>query len=159
MNATFEFSTNGGVTWSMATPTPASATPNPAVGLPVATVAMFEWDSRTDMVGLVALEPGVMFRAVVDDGVSLLTGVCSSPAFDVDNTAICFMTCGDCDLNGVGPNVVDALQAAQIAAGILVPTFLQTGCCDVNSTMSIDVIDSLIMAQAAAGLSAVLICP
>jgi hypothetical protein len=34
----------------------------------------------------------------------------------------------------------------------------QSACCDVDSSQSVDVIDALFMAQAAAGLPATLVC-
>jgi hypothetical protein len=70
----------------------------------------------------------------------------------------CSGTCGDCDLNGVFPTILDALQAAQMAAAILTPSPLQQLCCDVDSSAAITVLDALVMAQAAAALPVTLTC-
>jgi hypothetical protein len=157
VDATFEWSTDSGTSWNLATPGPAHA--NPMVAVPITVTAAFAWDSRADGVALAALVPGVLLRATVDDGVAPLTGECQAVPFDVDNTSLCPGTCGDCDENLTATTILDALVAAQIAAGLVTPTAWQTGCCDVNSSMSIEVIDALLMAQDSAGLTVTLTCP
>ena len=77
----------------------------------------------------------------------------------VDNTSLCPTFCGDCDSNGLGIDVLDALAAARIAAGVDTPSVAQTACCDTNSSSTVDVLDALQMAQAAAGLPAMPSCP
>jgi len=156
VDAQFDYSLDGGATYLPATPGGTST--NPLIGAPIMAVANFEWDSRADGVALVALVPGVLVRATVDDGTPL-TGSCETPPFDVDNTSLCPGTCGDCDSNGMGPDILDALIAAQISAGLVVPSMAQQGCCDVNSSMAVEIIDALLMAQASAGLSVSLACP
>ena len=81
----------------------------------------------------------------------VLALVCVSPT--------CAQICGDCDLNGIGPNITDALVAAQIAAGVTAATPPQTSACDVDLTHSITVVDALRMAQSSAGLPITLSCP
>jgi hypothetical protein len=156
VDATFEFTTDGGATYALATAGPASS--NPLPGVAVLTPTPFDWDSRADGVGLAAPVTGVLLRATVDDGVAA-TSSCAAAPLDVDNTALCTGICGDCSLDGIGPSVVDALVAAQIAAGLMVPSPIQTGCCDVNSTGAIEVLDALLIAQTAAGLGVTLLCP
>ena len=78
---------------------------------------------------------------------------------DVDNTVLCGGICGDCDENRSGPDVLDALAGAQIAAGVITPTSDQDYCCDVDASGSITVLDSLKMAQVAVSLSVTLTCP
>jgi hypothetical protein len=67
--------------------------------------------------------------------------------------------CGDCDLDGNAPTIIDALVAAQLAAGAAAATPPQTAACDVDSTHSITVVDALRMAQVSAGLPVTLSCP
>jgi len=157
VDVAFDYSLDGGATWLPATPGGTSV--NPTLGLPVMTPATFTWDSRADGVALLALAPAVLVRALVNDGVSLVPGECQTAPFDVDNTSVCFTICGDCNSDAAGPSIIDSLVAAQFSAGIGTPTMLQTGCCDVNSSMSIDIIDALQMAQVSAGLPLTLICP
>jgi hypothetical protein len=158
VDAFFEFSTDGGGTFQTATPDPASA--NPLTGVPPATPTTFVWDSRTDGVGLAAVETGVLLQATLTDAAAPLPGFCTTSPFDVDNTSLCPGTCGDCDENGAAAvTVLDALVAAQIGAGLITASAWQTGCCDVNSTMSITILDALVMAQEAAGLAPGLACP
>jgi hypothetical protein len=68
------------------------------------------------------------------------------------------MICGDCDGNGA-ITVLDALVAAQIAAGITTPTPVQQALCDVQGDIDVDVVDALRLAQEAAGLTPGLTCP
>jgi hypothetical protein len=56
------------------------------------------------------------------------------------------------------PDIIDALAAAQFAAGLATPTMAELGCCDVNASGVIEVLDALLIAQFAAGLPAVLTC-
>jgi hypothetical protein len=149
-----EFSTDGGATYQGATPAASSPTVPPVPGLPVG-MHDFHWDSRGDGVGLALVQPAEL-RASIDDGVA--TSECSTALFDVDNTMLCNGICGDCDLNAAGPDILDALAAAQIAAGLLVPSPLQVACCDVNSSASVEILDALFIAQGAAGLSVTLVC-
>lgn len=72
---------------------------------------------------------------------------------------VCDGICGDCDANTLGPDIIDALTAAQISAGLIIPTSRQNICCDVDSNQRIDVIDALLIAQNAAGLASSLTCP
>jgi hypothetical protein len=121
-------------------------------------VQPFVWDSRADGVGLASIATGVLVEASVIDGVALFPGTCQSAPFDVDNTQLCSGICGDCNLSMVGPDIIDALTAAQISAGLVMAGPVQTACCDVNTSMAVDILDSLLIAQAAAGLPAVLMC-
>ena len=99
---------------------------------------------------------GVDLQAVIDDGTAV--GTCAT-IVDVDNSALCTGICGDCNESGTGPDILDALVGAQLAAGLVMPTTQQVGCCDVNSDGTITVIDALVMAQGAAGLAVTLTCP
>jgi hypothetical protein len=72
----------------------------------------------------------------------------------------CMTSCGDCNLDGQR-NVLDALEAAQIAVGIMLPTLEQTLSCDVEPTPpdgDIDILDALYMARKATGLPVSLGC-
>ena len=59
----------------------------------------------------------------------------------------------------MGPSITDALSAAQIAAGIIIPSMQQQQCCDVNNSGAVEVTDALFIAQTAAGLMVMLMCP
>jgi hypothetical protein len=156
VDISFEYSVNGGTTWDPATPD--GGFTNPMLGVPVTTPTTWSWDSRADGVGLAAVAVGVLVRASVSDGAAAAPGTCLSTPFDVDNTALCPGACGDCDLNGVTPTIVDALLAAQIAAGLVTPTTPQTGCCDVNSSTAVEVLDALLIAQDSAGITVTMTC-
>lgn len=72
--------------------------------------------------------------------------------------------CGDCDGSGT-LDVLDALRAAQLAAGII-PTVLADCPCDVYyplpacgvTTPLVDVLDAVLIAQSAAGVPVGLSC-
>ena len=66
--------------------------------------------------------------------------------------------CGDCDLDSQGPDVIDALQAAQISIGVVTPNAYQVPCCDVDSSGVIDITDALMIAQVSVGLPIMLTC-
>lgn len=68
------------------------------------------------------------------------------------------LVCGDCDGDG-DVDILDALCASQIAAGLIMPTFLDMLRCDVDSDGDIDIIDSLLMARVSAGFPIMLMCP
>jgi hypothetical protein len=76
----------------------------------------------------------------------------------VDNTQLCAGICGDCNQDGSGPTIVDALSAAQVAAGLLMPGPVQLACCDVNTTTAVEILDALLLAQYAAGIPVTLTC-
>lgn len=152
LTSTFEFSTDAGLTWSQATATASSPTANPdsARAAPFTGVT-FGWDAAADLATLAG--PGtVTFRATVDDGV----GGASTCMVDLE---VACLLCGDCNENQLGPDIIDALAAAQFAAGLSTPSPIQSLCCDVDSSTSITVIDALVIAQAAAGLMPSLSCP
>jgi hypothetical protein len=151
-----EYSVDAGVTFQTATMAATSPTPNPAAALANGLYS-FHWHSRDDGVGLAALAVGVIIRVTVDDGISPYTGTCTQ-TIDIDNTAICGHACGDCNLDAMGPSVIDALLAAQIAAGLQTPNPEQEGCCDVDASMAVTVLDALQIARESAGLSVVLTC-
>lgn len=157
VDATFEYSLDAGVTFNPCTPSPSSPIPNPAVGIATG-LASFTWDTVADMVGAATVATAVLCRASILDGVSLVPGQCETAPFDVDNTMLCNGICGDCNLNMMGPDVLDALAAAQVAAGLILPTPEQAACCDINVSGVVDVLDALGIAQAAAGLSITLVC-
>ena len=151
-----EWSSDGGATWNTASAAAGSSLANPATGVPTGSATLL-WDSRGDGLAL-AVQQTVDLQVTVFDGVAVAPGTCGG-AVTLDNTSLCGGICGDCDLGGTGPTVLDALTAAQIAAGLVVPTLGQMGCCDINASMNIDVIDALGIAQAAAGLMPILTCP
>jgi len=152
----FEHSLDGGVTWLACTADPTSPLPAIAPAVPLGPIT-FVWDSRADAVGVASVATGVLVRVSIDDLTA--QGECVTGAFDVDNTALCYTLCGDCDENGSGPDILDALVGAQISAGLSTPTPLQIGCCDVNSSGNIEILDALLTAQLAAGLPVTLTCP
>ena len=143
------------MTFLLCTMDAASPNPNPTGVVPAGSHS-FLWDSIADGIGLGMLQ-SVILRATLDDAVSPILGTCSG-ALDIDNPT-CLTFCGDCDGNGIGPSILDALVASQIAVGLATPTFSQTYCCDVDASGAIDVLDALGMALAASGLPAALMCP
>jgi hypothetical protein len=151
----FSHSTDGGTTWSPSTAAGGGA--NPILGAPIGVPTTFTWDSRGDGVGT-AMVTATLVKVEVEDSVSLVPGECQTGSFDVDNTSLCPGMCGDCNLDAA-VTILDALVAAQISAGLLVPTQAQQGCCDVDSSMNIAIIDALLIAQDAAGLVVTLMCP
>jgi hypothetical protein len=151
-DATFDFSTDAGATYTLCTPAGTSTLPNPALGLVPGTPEVFIWDTATD--GLSPPSSGVIVRASVDDGTS--TANCETTSFDID------CACGDCNSNGTPLEILDALVAAQISAGLSPPapaTAQQELCCDATGDSSITILDALRMAQGAAGLPVSLDCP
>jgi len=152
-----EWSADGGATFSPASMAASSANPNPATGIAPGG-AVFTWDSRGDGVAPGGPVAGVIVRATVTDSISPGAGTCQTLC-TIDNSMICGGICGDCNLGGTGPDILDALTAAQIAVGLTMPSVVQEACCDVNSSMGVDVVDALLMAQSSAGLPAVLVCP
>lgn len=67
--------------------------------------------------------------------------------------------CGDCDHRGDGITIVDALNAAQMTAGLSTPTAIQQCICDVNNSGNVDILDALYIAQTSAGYQPTLNCP
>jgi hypothetical protein len=158
VDAAFDFSTDGGATWATCTPMPGHTNPMP--GMASGSPYQFEWDSRTDAVAMAAPLAGVLTRITAGDGVAPVPGTCSSLPFTVDNTALCYThVCGDCDEDGAGPTILDALAAAHLAAGLATPTLLQQGCCDGDSNMAIEILDALLLARASAFLPPTITCP
>lgn len=84
VDVSFQYSTDGGATFSMCTASPVSPVANPAFGIPTSP-ATFVWASQADGVGLNGIEMGVIVRALVSDGNSPTAGSCDSVAFDVEN--------------------------------------------------------------------------
>jgi hypothetical protein len=151
VTSTIEYSDDGGVTWFLATPSATSAISNPDVGRATPfTGVTFTWDSQADLAATVP-PAVVLLRVTMDD--TATSGTCQT-----DVVFSCFL-CGDCDLNGVGPTILDSLAAAQISSGLIVPSPQQLVCCDTDSSMSVTILDALVMAQFAAGLPVVLVCP
>jgi hypothetical protein len=72
---------------------------------------------------------------------------------------VCRTRCGDCDQDGVGPAILDALLAAQITLALVIPGEGHRLCCDVNGDGAITILDALRMAQVAVALPAPLTCP
>jgi DNA-binding beta-propeller fold protein YncE len=93
-------------------------------------------------------------RAIGDTGINAGGGL----AFAFGDFEQCTL-CGDCDGNDTGPDILDALTAAQIGVGLVSPSMTQTMCCDTNSSGSVDVIDALQMAQVGAGFPVLVDCP
>lgn len=156
MTITVEYSPAGMGTFLPCTMTGASANPNPTVMAPPG-MYDFQWDAAADGVGAMGCE---MFdiQVTVIDMVSAATSTCTTTV-EGDNSSLCQTVCGDCDDNGAGPDILDALTAAQIAAGLIMPSMTQTGCCDTDNSGAVNVLDALTMAQGAAGLMVTLTCP
>ncbi len=66
--------------------------------------------------------------------------------------------CGDCDGSG-GIDILDALTAAQIDAGVIPLTSAHRQDCDVDNDMDVDKADAQLIAEKAAGLPTTLVCP
>ena len=83
----------------------------PAVGV------IFDWDSVADSVGLGAAQATLLRVSATDGTVS----ACCAVSIDVDNSgpSCAAGSCGDCDLNTVGPNIIDALIQSTRARGVL----------------------------------------
>ena len=71
----------------------------------------------------------------------------------------CHTVCGDCDGNGQGPDVLDVLQTARVAAGLIVPSTWVGACCDVDSDLAVSILDALQLARMAVGQTSILTCP
>jgi hypothetical protein len=119
----------------------------------------FIWDARADLIGAI---PGVIFQVRLDDRHGG-TGLCSVQV-DVDlPTCPPPALCGDCNLDTLF-TILDALTAAQIAAGLVTPSADQFHRCNVQGLVApsvgavVDVLDSLALAQNAVGLPVTLHC-
>lgn len=93
-------------------------------------------------------------EVVVETGLDSPWGV----ELDIPEVPARCETCGDCNWNGTGPDIVDSLAAARVATRSY-QTPLEIRCCDVDSSGTVDIVDSLRIAQAAASLSVGLVCP
>jgi hypothetical protein len=69
------------------------------------------------------------------------------------------LACGDCDLDGSAPTILDAREAARIQSGQASPLARQWLTCDVDASGTIDILDALLLAQSAVGLPVSLSCP
>jgi hypothetical protein len=153
-----QYSIDGGTRWLDCTPAPSSPLSSPDSGVPLG-LSTFTWDTIADGVGTAAPAASVLVRTLVDDLVSPRKGECASAGFTVDNNGTCDSLCGDCDLDGAGPDVLDALAAAQIAVTILLPEPDQRSCCDVDTSGDVSILDALAIAQDAVGTPVMLSCP
>ena len=153
----FSYSTSGGTSWLPCTPLGAGATPALGVTVP-ATGAQFTWDAHADGVGLAG--PQNTLVRVETTGLMITNPyVCESGLFVIHDPLVCVGLCGDCDQSGTGPDILDALLAAQIAAAVALPPPAGGGCCDVTGSLSVDVLDALLIAQESAGIQPTLACP
>ena len=133
--------------------------------------ALSQTSSPSFSADCLVIAPGVgastssTFSAVTVVGATL-AGETMSPGFTARFTSMCpdlgsggcvVPLCGDCDLN-LTVNILDALQAAKHAVGLIVLVGLQFDSCDVDNDPDVDVIDSLFIAQASAGLPVTLTC-
>lgn len=96
--------------------------------------------------------------ADIDGDSDLFASVNDGTATDSETYFGGVCMCGDCDLDG-DVDILDALRAAQIAVGLIMPTPIDRQVCDVDADTDIDIIDALFIAQVAAGLPVVLNCP
>ena len=152
----FDWSTDAGLTWSAAASAAASPLPNPAGAVPTPLVGgTFLWDAAADGVG-VAVAQATTIRVTAGDAIHIS---CTSVDLTVVGLSSCTGLCGDCDQDGRGPNILDALVAAQISSGLVLPTPLQAACCDANASGLVEILDALLIAQSGAGLMVVLTCP
>lgn len=154
VNVALEWSPAGMGAFASCTMTVSSPNPNPVVGAPSGMFG-FQWNAGADGAGSAA-PASIDLRATVSDAGGMST--CITTVM-VDNTSLCTTICGDCNISGAGPDIIDALTAAQIAAGLTIASMAQMGCCDVDSSMAVTVLDALVMAQSAAGLPAMPSCP
>jgi len=160
VSITTRFSTDGGLTWSPATEGPGGDGTTGLAVTPGGTPHLYDWDSAADVPPAPMPVP-VVFEITVDDGSTM--GACTS-SFEVDNSPTCApTTCGDCNGDGL-VTILDALVAAQHAAGLTMLTGLDFTNCNVIGLVEpdpgamVDILDALTIAQSAAGLAVTLMC-
>ena len=91
---------------------------------------------------------GVAVHGFGGAGISLDTLEETSPGA---RCVLCPRTCGDGDADGA-VGILDALLAARIELGLIIPTVEASYCLDVDASTTVNVLDALRIAQAAVGL-------
>lgn len=104
---------------------------------------------------------GEIYRANLDCSAPELlvtgAGACGDLALDLP-WGRCAGVCGDCDGDGLGPNILDVFRAAWMGLGPVPPPPAPICCCDVNSSGRVDILDALLIAQQSVGLPVTLTC-